>query len=188
MPVYAAIFMLFRHGQCRAAGYASGFVGEFLTIIRHIQVSTWTAMFATSMLGHFLRLLRADAFIAASVSGALSMKVCSRLPILTDAKFPCLSLVIATLIFGVWPMPILRDNGCLGRKPCVGLSRCLVNPCRQCTAFGRYREPTLGVSHVGQCHTLTARTGPVYQTMGLLMVGALPPPMQRVIEYGAISL
>jgi NADH-quinone oxidoreductase subunit M len=47
MPLYAAIFMIFTLGSVGLPG-TSGFVGEFLSLLGAFQVSTWTALFATS--------------------------------------------------------------------------------------------------------------------------------------------
>jgi len=47
MPAYALIFMLFTMANVGLPG-TSGFVGEFLTLMGIFQVSTWTALFATS--------------------------------------------------------------------------------------------------------------------------------------------
>ena len=47
MPAYALIFMFFTMANVGLPG-TSGFVGEFLTLMGVFQVSTWTALFATS--------------------------------------------------------------------------------------------------------------------------------------------
>jgi len=47
MPVYAAVMMLFTLANVGLPG-TSGFVGEFLTLVGTYQVSTWTALGATT--------------------------------------------------------------------------------------------------------------------------------------------
>ena len=105
MPVYAAIFMLFTMANVGLPG-TSGFVGEFLTIVGTFQVSTWTALFAASGVifsaVYGLSLYRRITFGRLEHEGLQQIADMDRREILIIAP-----LVIATLVFGFWPMPIL---------------------------------------------------------------------------------
>ncbi len=106
MPVYAAIFMLFTMANVGLPG-TSGFVGEFLTIIGTFQVSTTTALFAASGVifaaVYALTLYRRVVFGKIGNEGLEEIEDVTRLE-----RFILLPLLIATLVFGVWPMPILE--------------------------------------------------------------------------------
>jgi NADH-quinone oxidoreductase subunit M len=106
MPVYAAIFMLFTMANVGLPG-TSGFVGEFLTIIGTFQVSTKTALFAASGVifaaVYALTLYRRVVFGKIGNEGLEEIEDVTRLE-----QFILLPLLIATLVFGVWPMPILE--------------------------------------------------------------------------------
>ena len=105
MPVYAAIFMLFTMANVGLPG-TSGFVGEFLTIIGTFQVSTTTAMVAASGVifaaVYALTLYRRVVFGKIGNEGLEEIQDVTRLE-----RFIFLPLLIATLVFGIWPMPIL---------------------------------------------------------------------------------
>lgn len=105
MPVYAAIFMLFTMANVGLPG-TSGFVGEFLTIIGTFQVSTTTAMVAASGVifaaVYALTLYRRVVFGKIGNEGLEEIEDVTRLE-----RFIFLPLLIATLVFGIWPMPIL---------------------------------------------------------------------------------
>ncbi len=106
MPVYAAIFMLFTMANVGLPG-TSGFVGEFLTIIGTFQVSTKTALVAASGVifaaVYALTLYRRVVFGKIGNEGLEEIEDVTRLE-----RFIFLPLLIATLVFGVWPMPILE--------------------------------------------------------------------------------
>ncbi len=106
MPVYAAIFMLFTMANVGLPG-TSGFVGEFLTIIGTFQASTTTALVATSGVifaaVYALTLYRRVVFGKIGNEGLEEIEDVTRLE-----RFILLPLLIATLVFGVWPMPILE--------------------------------------------------------------------------------
>ncbi len=106
MPVYAAIFMLFTMANVGLPG-TSGFVGEFLTIIGVFHVSTTTALFAASGVifaaVYALSLYRRVVFGKIANEGLEEIKDVTRLEL-----FIFIPLIIATLVFGIWPMPILE--------------------------------------------------------------------------------
>lgn len=104
MPVYATIFMLFTMANVGLPG-TSGFVGEFLTIIGTYRVSTWTAFFAATGVifaaVYALTLYRRVTFGKTANEGLESIKDVTALEV--GIFVP---LIIATLLFGIWPMPI----------------------------------------------------------------------------------
>ena len=106
MPGYAAIFMLFTMANVGLPG-TSGFVGEFLTIIGVFHVSTTTALFAASGVifaaVYALSLYRRVVFGKIANEGLEEIKDVTRLEL-----FIFIPLIIATLVFGIWPMPILE--------------------------------------------------------------------------------
>jgi NADH-quinone oxidoreductase subunit M len=106
MPIYATVFLLFTMANVGLPG-TSGFVGEFLTILGAFQVSTWTALFAASGVilsaVYALSLYRRVSFGRIEHEGLQQIGDMNRREIFTIAP-----LVIATLVFGFWPMPILE--------------------------------------------------------------------------------
>ena len=106
MPIYATVFMLFTMANVGLPG-TSGFVGEFLTILGAFQVSTWTALFAASGVilsaVYALSLYRRVAFGKIEHEGLQQIADMDRREIFIIAP-----LVLATILFGFWPMPILE--------------------------------------------------------------------------------
>jgi NADH-quinone oxidoreductase subunit M len=101
MPIYAAIFMLFTMGNVGLPG-TSGFVGEFLTLAGVFQVSTVTAVFATT--GVILSAAYALWLYRRVVFGELikeSLKSIKDLTFREKAVFA--PLIVATLLLGVYP-------------------------------------------------------------------------------------
>ena len=109
MPAYALIFMLFTMANVGLPG-TSGFVGEFLTLVGIFQVNTWVALFATS--GVILSAAYALWLYRRVVMGDLikeSLKTIKDMSRRERAIFA--PLVVATLLFGVYPAPILDTIG-----------------------------------------------------------------------------
>ncbi|MGI9438513.1 MAG: NADH-quinone oxidoreductase subunit M [Parvibaculales bacterium] len=106
MPIYATVFMLFTMANVGLPG-TSGFVGEFLTILGAFQVSTWMALFAASGVilsaVYALSLYRRVAFGKIEHEGLQQIADMDRREIFIIAP-----LVLATILFGFWPMPILE--------------------------------------------------------------------------------
>ena len=105
MPVYAVLFLLFTMANVGLPG-TSGFVGEFLTIIGTFQVSTTTALLAASGVilsaSYGLSLYRRISF------GELNNEALQEISDMTGREILIIvPLALATLLFGVWPMPIL---------------------------------------------------------------------------------
>ncbi|MCE8008814.1 NADH-quinone oxidoreductase subunit M [Aestuariivita sp.] len=109
MPAYALIFMLFTMANVGLPG-TSGFVGEFLTLMAVFQVNTWVAAVAATGVilsaGYALWLYRRV------VMGDLikeSLKTITDMSRRERAIFA--PLVVATILFGVYPAPILDIIG-----------------------------------------------------------------------------
>jgi NADH-quinone oxidoreductase subunit M len=106
MPIFATVFLLFTMANVGLPG-TSGFVGEFLTIIGTFQVSTWTALFAASGVifsaVYALSLYRRVSLGRIEHEGLQQIADMDRREIFIIAP-----LVIATILFGFWPMPILE--------------------------------------------------------------------------------
>ena len=101
MPVYAAVFMLFTMGNVGLPG-TSGFVGEILTMVGVYQVSTWTAIAATS--GVILSAVYMLTLYRAVVFGTISNP---KLESITDLNWREVAifapLIAATLYMGLQP-------------------------------------------------------------------------------------
>jgi len=105
MPWYAMAFMVFTMANVGLPG-TSGFVGEFLTMVGAFQVSTLTAFLAATGIilsaAYALWLYRRVAF------GPLEKESLKALPDLNlREKFVLVPLVVLTILFGVWPNPVL---------------------------------------------------------------------------------
>ena len=105
MPIYAAVFMLFTMANVGLPG-TSGFVGEFLTIIGTFQVSTWTALLAAT--GVILSACYALTLYRKISFGELENEALQSITDMNSREIAVIAApVTATIIFGVWPAPIL---------------------------------------------------------------------------------
>ena len=101
MPTYALIFMFFTMANVGLPG-TSGFVGEFLTLMGVFQVSTWTALFATS--GVILSASYALWLYRRVVFGDLIKESLKTITDLTGREKAIFApLVAMTLLLGVYP-------------------------------------------------------------------------------------
>jgi NADH-quinone oxidoreductase subunit M len=105
MPWYAFAFMVFTMANVGLPG-TSGFVGEFLTLVGAFQVNTWVAVLATTGVilsaGYALWLYRRVIFgqlEKPSLAGMLDLSL--------REKIILVPLVALTILFGVWPGPII---------------------------------------------------------------------------------
>ncbi|MBL6856241.1 MAG: NADH-quinone oxidoreductase subunit M [Rhodobacteraceae bacterium] len=109
MPAYALIFMLFTMANVGLPG-TSGFVGELLTLIGVFQVNTWVAVFAT--LGVVLSAAYALWLYRRIMFGDL---IKASLKSITDLdrreRLLFTPLILATLIFGIYPSFIIDIIG-----------------------------------------------------------------------------
>jgi NADH-quinone oxidoreductase subunit M len=105
MPIYAAVFMLFTMANIGLPG-TSGFVGEFLAMIGTFKVNTWVTTFATT--GIILSAAYALWLYRKVIFGPLEK---ASLAAITDLggreMFIFAPLVILTILFGVYPKPVL---------------------------------------------------------------------------------
>ncbi|MFA8385313.1 MAG: NADH-quinone oxidoreductase subunit M [Pelagibaca sp.] len=109
MPAYALIFMLFTMANVGLPG-TSGFVGEFLTLVGIFQVNTWIALVATS--GVILSAAYALWLYRRVVMGDLIKESLKTIKDMTRRERAIFApLVVATILFGVYPAPILDMIG-----------------------------------------------------------------------------
>jgi NADH-quinone oxidoreductase subunit M len=109
MPAYALIFMLFTMANVGLPG-TSGFIGEFLTLMGIFQVNTWIAAVATT--GVILSAAYALWLYRRVVMGDLIKESLKTITDMTRRERAIFApLVIATILFGVYPAPILDTIG-----------------------------------------------------------------------------
>ena len=105
MPLYALIFMVFTMANVGLPG-TSGFVGEFLTLIGTFKTSVPTATFAT--LGVILSAAYALWLYRKVVFGKLTKPALMGIKDITFREgLTLVPLVILTILFGVYPKPVL---------------------------------------------------------------------------------
>lgn len=106
MPVYAAVFMLFTMGNVGLPG-TSGFVGEILSMTGVYQVSTWTAILATT--GIILSAVYMLTLYRAVVFGPMTNP---KLEGITDLNWREVAifapLIVSTLYMGVQPNSVFN--------------------------------------------------------------------------------
>ncbi len=105
MPLYAFTFMIFTLANVGLPG-TSGFVGEFLAMVGVFKVNTWVAFLAATGVilsaGYALWLYRRVVF------GALEKDSLKAITDMTPREVVVLGpLVVLTILFGVYPAPIL---------------------------------------------------------------------------------
>jgi NADH-quinone oxidoreductase subunit M len=105
MPLYAAAFMVFTLANVGLPG-TTGFVGEFLTLIGTFRVNTWVATLATT--GTILSAAYALWLYRKVVFGALVKPSLATIKDLDYREIVTLGpLVVLTILFGVYPQPVL---------------------------------------------------------------------------------
>jgi NADH-quinone oxidoreductase subunit M len=105
MPLYAAAFMVFTLANVGLPG-TSGFVGEFLTLLGTFKVNVWAATLAT--LGVILSAAYALWLYRKVIFGTLDKPSLAGISDLSSREIVVLApLVILTILFGVYPKPIL---------------------------------------------------------------------------------
>ncbi|HUN94906.1 MAG TPA: NADH-quinone oxidoreductase subunit M [Bradyrhizobium sp.] len=105
MPLYALVFMVFTMANVGLPG-TSGFIGEFMTLIGTFKISLPTAFLATT--GVILSAAYALWLYRKIVFGALIKQSLQTIKDLTLRE--CLTLVplvVLTILFGVYPKPVL---------------------------------------------------------------------------------
>src|SRR5580704_2869917 len=105
MPVYAFAFMVFTLANVGLPG-TSGFVGEFLTLIGTFRVNTWVATLAT--LGTILSAAYALWLYRKIIFGKLEKPSLFHIRDIGWREMVVLApLVILTIVFGIYPKPVL---------------------------------------------------------------------------------
>ncbi len=105
MPLYAFCFMVFTMGNVGLPG-TSGFVGEFLTLLAAFKVDTSVAFFATS--GVILSAAYALWLYRRVIFGVLEKPALKAISDLSMREIVVLApLVILTILFGIYPAPVL---------------------------------------------------------------------------------
>jgi len=105
MPVYATIFVIFTLANVGLPG-TSGFVGEFLTLIGTFKVNPWVAGIATT--GVILAAAYALWLCRKIVFGKLEKPELAGIMDLDWREIVTLApLVLLTILFGVYPKPLL---------------------------------------------------------------------------------
>ncbi|MFG1378912.1 NADH-quinone oxidoreductase subunit M [Xanthobacter autotrophicus] len=106
MPLYATVLMIFTMANVGLPG-TSGFVGEFLTMLAAFERNTWVAFFAAT--GVILSAGYALWLYLRVVFGPLEKEKLKSMMDLTPREMVIMvPLVILTILFGVWPAPILN--------------------------------------------------------------------------------
>jgi len=104
MPKYAVVFLIFTMANVGLPG-TSGFVGEFLTLLGVFQVNTWVALFATT--GVVLSAAYALWLYRKVIMGVLEKDALKNLLDLSRREKAIIyPLVVLTIFFGVYPMPV----------------------------------------------------------------------------------
>jgi NADH-quinone oxidoreductase subunit M len=105
MPLYAAAFMVFTLANVGLPG-TSGFIGEFLTLLGTFKVNTSVAILAT--LGLILSAAYALWLYRKVIFGRLEKPSLAAIRDLGPREIAILApLVALTILFGVWPKPVL---------------------------------------------------------------------------------
>ncbi|EJF90181.1 NADH-quinone oxidoreductase subunit M [Bartonella melophagi] len=108
MPKYAVVFLIFTMANVGLPG-SSGFLGEFLTLIGVFQINKLVAVFATT--GVILSAAYALYLYRRMIFGPLDKEA---LKVLHDLslreKIILYPMVVLTIFFGVYPMPILKTT------------------------------------------------------------------------------
>lgn len=105
MPIYAACFMVFTLANVGLPG-TSGFVGEFLTMLGAFLHNSWIAIFAAT--GVILSAAYALYLYRRIIFGALVKPSLKAIEDLSAREIAILApLVVITILFGVYPKPVL---------------------------------------------------------------------------------
>jgi NADH-quinone oxidoreductase subunit M len=106
MPWYAAVFLLFTMGNVGLPG-TSGFIGEILSLTAVYQVSTWTALLATS--GVILSAVYALTLYRRVMFGEITNPALKTIEDLEWREVAIFTpLILLTLYFGIYPGSILN--------------------------------------------------------------------------------
>jgi len=128
MPLYAVVFMVFTLANVGLPG-TSGFIGEFLTLLAAFKANPMAAWFATLGIilsaGYALWLYRRVIFGMLENKNLLDMLDLSPRELIILAP-----LAILTILFGVWPSPIL-DMSASSVTSLVDHAQAMIGPIRK---------------------------------------------------------
>ena len=109
MPIYAFCFMVFTMANVGLPG-TSGFVGEFLTLLAAFKVNTSVAFFAT--IGVILSAAYALYLYRRMIFGEMEKPALKSISDMGAREIAIMApLVILTILFGIYPAPILDVTG-----------------------------------------------------------------------------
>jgi NADH-quinone oxidoreductase subunit M len=109
MPLYAFCFMAFTLANVGLPG-TSGFIGEFLALVGAFQRNTWLAFFSTT--GVILSAAYALWLYRRVIFGALDKESLRHIVDMTPREAGMLlPLVVLTVLFGIYPAPLLDVFG-----------------------------------------------------------------------------
>jgi NADH-quinone oxidoreductase subunit M len=125
MPLYAFCFMAFTLANVGLPG-TSGFIGEFLALVGAFQKNTWLAFFSTT--GVILSAAYALWLYRRVIFGALDKESLRHIVDMTPREAGMLlPLVVLTVLFGVYPAPLLDVFGPSVENLMSGVKVSLVN-------------------------------------------------------------
>jgi NADH-quinone oxidoreductase subunit M len=114
MPLYALTFMVFTMANVGLPG-TSGFIGEFLTLAGAFQNNTWVAFLAAT-----------GVILSAGYALWLYRKVIFGITDMTPREAAALiPLILLTILFGVFPSPILDVFGASVESLMAGVQKSL---------------------------------------------------------------
>ncbi len=106
MPLYATCFMVFTMANVGLPG-TSGFIGEFLTLAGAFRINNWVAFLATT--GIILSAAYALWLYRRVIFGKLEKPSLAAILDLSPREVAIMApLVIFTVLFGVWPQPVMN--------------------------------------------------------------------------------
>jgi len=123
MPLYAFCFMVFTMANVGLPG-TSGFIGEFLTLLGAFKVNTWVAFLATS--GVILSACYALYLYRRMIFGTIEKASLKGILDLSPREIVVMApLVALTVLFGVWPAPLLDVTAAAVKKLVAGYNQAL---------------------------------------------------------------
>src|ERR1700757_1506332 len=112
MPFYALAFMIFTLANVALPG-TSGFIGEFLTLIGTFPVNNWVTLLATT--GVILSAAYALYLYRRVIFGVIDKPSLVGIADLSAREMVVLApLVILTIVFGIYPKPVLAISAASG--------------------------------------------------------------------------
>ena len=125
MPLYAACFMVFTMANVGLPG-TSGFVGEFLTLLGAFKANTWVAFLAT--IGVILSAAYALWLYRRVIFGTLDKPALKSILDMNPREIAIMApLVVLTILFGIWPAPLLDPTAVSVQKLVANYEKALAD-------------------------------------------------------------